>query len=334
MLTDIQIRSLRPSDRVQRVRDAGGLTIEVSPTGRKRWRLAYRIDGRQTTMLLGEYPDMRLVEARHAREAAKAELRAGRDPKASLVPAGKTVEVRPAANADVEPGNPTFAMVAGEWFGLIAREGRAAQTMRKKAWFLEFLRREADGFVDMPVRTIRPKHVIAAMRVFEGRGQLPAAHNLRTFVSQVMRYAVINEHADIDPAAAVAGAVARPSSAGLQGITDRRRFGELLRACRAYGGMPQTRAGLLLSAYLAPRSTELRGMRWDEIDVGRARWNVPGARMKKKLDHVVPLPRQALEVLEWIRPHTGRHDLVLYSGQGKRSAMLSEITFNKGKRPA
>ena len=223
-------------------------------------------------------------------------------------------------------------MVAGEWFGLIAREGRAAQTMRKKAWFLRVpaprggrLRRHAGP--DDPRRD-----VIAAMRVFEGRGQLPAAHNLRTFVSQVMRYAVINEHADIDPAAAVAGAVARPSSPGLQGITDRRRFGELMRACRSYGGMPQTRAGLLLSAYLAPRNTELRGMRWDEIDFDRARWNVPGARMKKSLDHVVPLPRQALEVLEWIRPHTGRHDLVLYSGQGKRSAMLSEITFNNALR--
>lgn len=69
--------------------------------------------------------------------------------------------------------------------------------------------------------------------------------------------------ADIDPAAAVAGAVARPSRAALQGITERRRFGELLRACRAYGGMPQTRARLLLSADLTPRNTESRGMRWD-----------------------------------------------------------------------
>lgn len=82
MLTDADCKnaSCPPDKKQKRFYDAGGLYLQVSPAGSKRWFLKYRVQGKEKQMALGSYPETGLKAARLARDAAKAEKAAGIDP--------------------------------------------------------------------------------------------------------------------------------------------------------------------------------------------------------------------------------------------------------------
>ena len=88
-------------------------------------------------------------------------------------------------------------------------------------------------------------------------------------------------------------------------ITDSQRLGGLLRAIDAYEGGLIVRCALRLAPLVFVRPGELRRMEWAEISVERGEWVIPGEKMKMKREHIVPLSRQAVEILEEIRPFTG-----------------------------
>ena len=57
-------------------------------------------------------------------------------------------------------------------------------------------------------------------------------------------------------------------------------------------------------------------MEWSEIDIDNAQWVIPAKKMKKADRHIVPLCRQAIELLNDIRPLTGNGQYVFASDQG------------------
>ncbi|MCU0883545.1 MAG: Arm DNA-binding domain-containing protein, partial [Beijerinckiaceae bacterium] len=79
-LSDVALRSAKPTDSIQKLSDGGGLQLWIMPNGSKLWRLAYRFDGKQKKLSVGRYPSVGLSEARAKREEAKSLLAMGRDP--------------------------------------------------------------------------------------------------------------------------------------------------------------------------------------------------------------------------------------------------------------
>ncbi len=82
MLTDVKCRNaICPPDRRKvRFADTGGMYLQVSPAGSKRWFLKYRIDGKEKQLAMGSYPDVSLTSARNARDTAKLQKAKGNDP--------------------------------------------------------------------------------------------------------------------------------------------------------------------------------------------------------------------------------------------------------------
>ena len=78
MLTDADCRNATcsPDKKRARLTDAGGLYLEISPAGSKRWFWKYRKDGKEARMALGGYPDVGAKDARKARDTAKRSGRA------------------------------------------------------------------------------------------------------------------------------------------------------------------------------------------------------------------------------------------------------------------
>ena len=108
------------------------------------------------------------------------------------------------------------------------------------------------------------------------------------------------------------------------------RLGELLRAIKGYKGGPIVRAALQLAPILFQRPGELRGATWAEMDLEAALWTIPAARMKRGKDgkengqpHLVPLPTQAVRILEVLKPYTESTGLV-FPGERQRSKPISE----------
>ena len=111
MLTDAQCRNaVCPPDKKQaRFADSGGMYLQVSPAGSKRWFFKYRIAGAEKQLALGSYPDVSLTTARKARDAAKLEKSKGRDP----------VQVRKVEKLKaLTPAGDTFKATALEWYAM------------------------------------------------------------------------------------------------------------------------------------------------------------------------------------------------------------------------
>jgi integrase len=323
MLTDAQCRNaICPPERKQaRFADSGGMYLQVSPAGSKRWFLKYRVSGVEKQLALGSYPDVSLTAARKAREAAKLQKSEGQDP----------VQVRKIAKLRVKtPDADTFKVTALEWF-----------EMKLSGWSSHYAIRENRNlekdlfpyFADRRIGDIEPIELLAAVRQVEERGALDVAHRVLTTAGQVWRYAVATGRAQRDISADIKGALKPHHGKHFAAITDPAKLGELIRVIRGYQGGPIVRAALQLAPMLFQRPGELRAAAWAEFDLDNAVWTIPAARMKRRVEgkkngdpHLVPLPTQAVEILRKLHPITG-HSALCFYGERSHDRPISDNTL-------
>lgn len=320
MLTDAQCKNAvcSPGKPRARLADSGGLYLEVSPAGSKRWFLKYRSAGKEYRLALGSYPAVSLTAARRARDAAKLQKAQGIDPIQA-----KKVEKLKAVN----PAGDTFKVVALEWFEKQEPHWSEAHAVRAKRQL------ERDLFPWLGERRladIEPVELLAALRKVEERGAIETADRGLMLARQVWRYGVATGRVNRDITVDLKGALSPYRGKHFAAITDPVRLGELLRAIKSYKGGPVVRAALQLAPMLFQRPGELRGARWEEIDLENAMWTIPASRMKRRKDgkehgdpHLVPLPTQAVRILEILKPYTESTGLV-FPGERQRDRPISE----------
>ena len=321
MLTDAECRNATcpPEKTRARLADAGGLYLEVSPNGSKRWFWKYRTEGKEKRLALGSYPSTGPKDARAARDAAKAQRIEGKDP----IQARKAEKIK-AAN----PEGDTFKAVALEWYGLQTPNWSASHATRT----LRNLEKDLVPYVGAKLMTdIHPMELMAAVKKVEERGAMEAARRVLDTAGQVFthwlpmappQYRNITEGLKARLTPRVKGHFAA--------ITEPGRFGELMRAIRAYKGGPLVRTALQLAPLLYQRPGNLREMEWAELDLDGALWTIPSAKMKRTkkdkehgLPHVVPLPVQAVALLRDLQPLTG-HGKYVFPGERSHDRPLSD----------
>ena len=323
MLTDAQCRSaVCPPDKKQaRCADSGGMYLQVSPAGSKRWFLKYRVAGKEKRLALGSYPAVSLTVARKARDAAKLNKSEGRDP----------IQVRKVEKLKATtPDADTFKVTALEWFEMKLSGWSGHYAIREKRNL------EKDLFPHFAARRIgdiQPIELLAAVRAVEERGALDVAHRVLTTAGQVWRYAVATGRAGRDVSADIKGALTPHHGKHFAAITDPVKLGELIRIIRSYQGGPIVRAALQLAPMLFQRPGELRAAAWAEFDLDAALWTIPAARMKRRVDgkkngdpHLVPLPVQAVEILRKLHTLTG-HGTLLFPGERSHDRPISDNTL-------
>ena len=323
MLTDAKCRTaVCPPDRKQaRFPDSGGMYLQVSPAGSKRWFLKYRVGGIEKRLALGSYPAVSLTAARKARDAAKLNKSEGRDP----------IQVRKVEKLmATTPDADTFKVTALEWYEMKLSGWSSHYAIREKRNL------EKDLFPHFAARRIgdiQPIELLAAVRQVEERGALDVAHRVLTTAGQVWRYAVATGRATRDVSADIKGALTPHHGKHFAAITDPLKLGELIRIIRGYQGGPIVRSALQLAPMLFQRPGELRAAAWAEIDLDAALWTIPAARMKRRVDgkkngdpHLVPLPTQAVEILRKLHPLTGDGTL-LFPGERSHDRPISDNTL-------
>ena len=320
MLTDAQCRNAKcPPDKKQaRFSDSGGMYLQVSPAGSKRWFLKYRVAGVEKQLALGSYPTVGLTAARRARDAARLQKAGGTDP----VQARKVDKLK-ATN----PAGDSFKVVALEWYEKQEPHWSEAHATRAKRQL------ERDLFPWLGERRlgdIEPVELLATLRKVEERGAVETADRGLMLARQVWRYGVATGRVGRDITADLKGALSPYRGKHFAAITDPVKLGELIRASRIYKGGPVVRAALQLAPLLFQRPGELRAAAWEEIDLDGALWTIPAARMKRSKDgkengdpHLVPLPRQAVRILQALKPYTESTGLV-FPGERQRSKPISE----------
>lgn len=333
-LTDTQIRNTKPlPDKPVKLTDGGGLYLEVRPTGAKLWRYRYRIAGKENVFAVGEYaqpPRGETKEQAQSRRSAGmltlAEARARREECRALVKQGiHPAHYRQAARMEQSARNAdTFESVAREW---VAK--------KKPTWTPYYLRQverflEADVFPyvgSLPIRNVTAAHLLEIVRRVEGRGAETVALLVRQWASAIFRYAVATLRADTDPAAALRGAIHRPKVVHHKPMT-RGQVADFIKALDGYAGYRTTVIALRLMLLTFVRTVELRGARWDEIDLDRGEWRIPASRMKMREPHIVPLSRQAVESLQELHTHTGGRGMLFPNYRNPKTCM-SATTLNR-----
>ena len=317
-LSDVQIRSLKPADKLYKVTDEKGLYLEVSPNGSKLWRYKYLYMGKNKRIALGRYPEVGLAEARRRRLEARGNLDNRVDPLANRK-REKLIAVYQAAN--------TFGDMAKEYLEKMVGDRRAETTISKAHWLLEQLK----PIADQPITALKPVDVLAALKRLEAHGKFETARRCRSFASRVFRYAVATGRGETDPTAMLRGALVVPRTTHHAALLEPKDVGELLRAIDTYSGHKVTRLAMQVAPHVMSRPGELRMALWSEFDLEEAVWKVPAERMKMRRPHMVPLSQQVLAYLEELRPLTGP-DGYVFPAFHTWKRPLSENTINQAFR--
>lgn len=290
----------------------------IFPDGAKRWRLAYRFDGKQKLLALGVYPEVGLKAAREERDKARKLLASGVDPYQHRK-LEKLTQAQERTN--------TFEAIAAELLDKKRREGKAETTLTKIEWLIGLAKPELGR---RPVAELKASEILAVLREIEDKGNHETANRLRATIGEVCRLAVATGRAEADPTAALKGALVTPTVNHRAAIVEPVAFGKLLRAIDGYEGTPETIYALKLLALTFVRPGELTQAEWAEFDLEVGVWEIPSARMKMRKPHKVPLAPQAVILLRELQAiRAGKY---LFPSVRSAARTMCENTLNAALR--
>ena len=312
-LKDVHVKNARPARKIYRLFDGGGLYLEITPSGGKYWRYKYRFGGKEKRLALGVYPDLSLADTRGMHAQARKTLATGRDP--------SEVKRETKRQSFLKAEN-TFETVAREWH-------QSRLDNWTPGYGVKLLRSlEADIFHKLghrPIAEITAAELLSVARKVEGRGAMETAHRVVQLCGQVFGYAIVTERAERNPAMDLRGAL-KPVQKANHSFLKAEELPEFLTKLDNYDGELQTRLAFRFLVLTFVRTGELRGAEWKEINLDKAEWRIPAARMKMRDPHIVPLSRQAVAVLRKMKDLTGQWNFV-FPNQHKPCGCMSENTI-------
>lgn len=329
MLTDTQCRTAKPRDKPYKLSDTKGLYLEVKPNGVKAWRYRFELlrDGirKESVFAIGDYaqpPAQETEEASKARREGRcftlAEARDERAKARSFVKQG----INPAHRrrlAHIKQGREaatTFKSVALEWLAL--KDWEEVTKDRRKDMLTRVVFPKIGA---LPVKEVTPAHVLDILTAAAKKNGPTVAAEAQRTISSIFDLAVSTLRADVDPVHPVRKALPSNKTQHKRPLsTD--EVGKLLRGLDGYERNYQTVAAFRLMWLTLCRPNEVTGARWEEIDLDGAIWRIPSDRMKKRKEHVVPLPRQAVELLRAIQALTGHHGHVFPNRDDRTKPMV------------
>ncbi|MFJ2334752.1 tyrosine-type recombinase/integrase [Pseudomonas helleri] len=317
-LADTVLATLEPEAKEYRELDGNALYLRVRPDGSKSWQLRYKKpDGKWSWLGLGGYGtgDHQLSGAQARQKAAelREDAAKGGNPLA-------TKRARKAA--EIEATNNTFENLAREWYAA-KRKNWTDGTATRTIGALEL--HVFPVFGKRIYTEILPMEWMDFLRGMEQKGIIEQTSRVRARCQEIYDLARVTGRATHNPLEGLHKFLqTKPSENYAHVSID--ELPPLLRAIRAYPSAIDVRIGLHLLSMLACRPSEIREAQWDEFDLDKALWTIPAERMKRRREHLVPLPRQAVELLRDLRNLTGGYPL-LFPGRSDTTKPRSNTVF-------
>jgi integrase len=313
LLTDAHCRSAKPKEKLYRLNDQRGLYLEVKPSGVKAWRYRFALNGKSSMIGLGDYPAVRLSEARERSEAARKLVKEGINP-AQQRQLDRVRQANEATN--------TFDVIAKEW--LQTKDWEDITKNRR----LDMLERVVFPSIGkLPIREITSAQVLSILQTTFKRGAPSVAAEARRTMSAVFEYAVATLRADSDPVWPVRKALPTNKTQHKTALTTD-QIGKLLRDFDNHRCTFQLNYCIQLMWWTLGRPSEVAEAEWDEFDLEAAIWRIPSRRMKVRKEHVVPLPRQAIQMLHVLHGITGNRTH-LFPGRDNRQMPMAVASMRQ-----
>jgi integrase len=281
------VKNARPKDKPYKLADERGLYLLVTPGGSKLWRFDYSFDGRRNTLSFGKWNDVELHQARERRDEARKRIAAGQDP------SGKRKAEKIDANL--------FETVARNWHA----SAKGAWTERYAKLVLGRL--EADVFPDLgreDIDAIEPPRLLDVIRKIEARGAIEMAKRVKNHCGEIFQYGIAEGKCRRDPAADIRRALSKPRPKQHRAAVSPSEFPAFISALRKFDGDELTKLALNFTLLTMVRTQETRFAAWPEfeqLDSDEPLWRLSAGRMKMSREHLVPLPRQAVNILKRLK---------------------------------
>jgi len=307
-LTDSFIKAAKPKDKPYKISDASRLYLLVGTSGSKIWKWNYRLDGKDSTYSIGEYPQIRLAQARDLRDEARKIVEQGFHPlqHKKIQQAKKKHEVET-----------TFWSVAEKWMEHKKPSWSPSYAKQIESTIGRYIR---DGKIgQLPIKQITAADIfelitgVATREIRKGVERRDKAPNLaillRQWCSGIFRYAIVSGRAEVNPVAALnpGDIVTRPKVKHNRAL-NQDELRSLLKSLHTFGGMRSTSIAIELLMLTFVRTGELIQAEWLEFDLEKMEWVIPANRMKIKNsgDHLVPLSSQAITLLKELKKISGK----------------------------
>lgn len=314
LLPDTSVKTAKPKEKTYTLRDGAGLWLVVEPTGKKWWKLKTIFVKKENSFSLGEYPTVTLSSARKKRDEIRKQIAAGVDPSV----ARKTEKAKAS-------GEGSFELVAREWHSKFNSQWSAdhAKTIMTR------LERDAFPYIGIrPIAEITSPEMLAVLERVEIRSP-ELAKRVKIACGQVYRYAIATGKATFNPVDALRGALPPVRSKHMAAPTDPKQAAPILRMIADYDGSFIVACALRLAPLVFVRPGELRQAEWKDIDLDQAEWKF--LVTKTKTEHLVPLSRQAVEIMREAHKLTGQGRYVFPSARSA-SRPMSNNTVNAAMR--
>ncbi|HCU0823542.1 TPA: tyrosine-type recombinase/integrase [Acinetobacter baumannii] len=321
-MKDTVLSSLEPEAHTEyRINDGDNLHFVVSPKGNKRWDFRYKnpLTQKWNWMGLGAYPEVSGKLARQKAAAARELLADGIDPKEH-----RDQEKQALLNSDKF----SFKSLAVEY-------------CNNKTW-TDGTRTRNEGALNNHVyplmgnrdyRKITKKEWLDLIRDIQkklhprtGKPIVEMGNRIRGLCRDIYDLAEVTGRIEFNPLSGLEKFIEKHKQQNMDSVKID-ELPKLLVDIRAYPSRV-TSIGLQLLSMLACRPTELREAIWDEFNLEKGLWTIPSKRMKKRIEHTIPLPIQALTLLNELKTYSG-NSAYLFKSRSDSSRPVSNNTFNK-----
>lgn len=312
-LTDTAVKNAKSQDKQYKLTDSLGMYLLIKPNGGKYWRFKYRVAGKENLLSIGVYPEVSLKEARDKRDEARKQLRDGIDPSQAKKDEKHQTKLK---------SENSFEAVSREW-----HQNQTSRWTPRHAHYV-IRRLELDIFPALGHRQleeITAPELLAVLRTIENRDAIDIAKRLLQTCGQIFRYGVATGRASRDISADLKGALKTRKQTNFARLKED-ELPQFLATLEAYDGELQTKLAIKLLLHTFVRTTELRGAKWEEINIEKAEWRIPAERMKMRDPHIVPLSTQAIALLKQLQAISGNREFV-FPNRNKPTHFMSENTM-------
>ena len=277
MLSDSQVKALKPKEKRYSLADGEGLSVDVFPTGKKKWIVSYRVNGKQTRKNLGEYPELGCKDARQLARQCKAEAQ------------GKMLN------------SPSVNAVIDEWLKLMTPRWSSKKYIDTVAYRLNYI---TEDFKNQPIDDVDRKIIVKKVKEIVNKGTLETAKRSLRLLNEIFNFAIASDYTQKNPCTLISDVIPQQTVRNMPSL-DAEQMPEFWNRVTHSNVTPELLHALKLACYTAVRISELLRSRWDsgEIDLENRQWVIPASRMKMRRDHVVPLTDQTYMLFKELYDH-------------------------------
>lgn len=317
-LADTALKALKPRENAPyQLADGDGLVIEVKPTGKRTWMYRYRLNGKAEKLVIGQYPEITLKDARDRLLEARRMVANGESP-------AQQKQLAKVAAADAT----TVAEFAERYFKDIAQKDRKDCTIPRRYLDKEII----PAIGDKNVKDVTTEDVRAIIWRKKDHGHDAAAADIRGVLKRMLDYAVTCGLLNVNPVLALpVRHIFKAKSRDRNLSPDEVRV--FLKSAFESNIRRQFKIGLHLLLLTMVRKSELLLARWQDVYLDEAEWHIPAENSKTGKPHIVYLSRQAVALFQELRALGGGSELVM-PGRGSLTKPFAHNAINSALKKA